>query len=86
MVVDGLLAFVEVNYLFLLRRDERNILPGFFGHTLVIDPDVGERVVEEAFVDVAPFATAQASTVAGASNANGSVYLTLVSLVFPASA
>ena len=41
---------------FLFRRYQRNILPGFFGHMLVVDPNVGERVVEEVPQDSGGFA------------------------------
>ncbi len=47
MVVDGLLAFVQVHDLLLLGSDECNVFPGFVAHLLVIDPDIGERVVQQ---------------------------------------
>ena len=47
VIVDGLFSLVEMDNLFLFRSYQGNVLPGFFGHPFVIDPDVGERVVEE---------------------------------------
>ena len=47
MVIDGLLAFVQVHDLLLFGSDDRNVLPGFVADLFVIDPDIGERIVQQ---------------------------------------
>ena len=47
MVVDRLLALVQVYDLLLLGGNEGDVFPGFVADFLVVDPDVGERVVQQ---------------------------------------
>ena len=51
MFEDGLGVLVEMDDLFLLGRDQSDIFPGFLVDPLVVDVNVGERVVEQVAED-----------------------------------
>ena len=47
MIEDRFFAIIELCYLLVVRRDERNVLADIFIIPLVIDIDIGEGIIEE---------------------------------------